>query len=294
MSRFLIGLSFCCAVALSASPAPLSAQAPARRVTETALDRYVNAADSSYGYSLIETRPGEGHTAYVLEVISQTWLTAKEVDKPAWRHWLTIIKPDTVAHGTGFVFVTGGDTRRKPPARVGRRTHRHRRDHAVGGRRVADGPRTSRSSLAGRQGAHRGRPDRLHVGQVPAHRRRALAARLPMTKSVVRAMDAVTDFCGKPEQGAPQGRSLRRRRGVEARLDDVGHGGGRSARGRDRADGDRRAERRAVVHPPLAGIRILGARGEGLRGPGDHEVDADAAEPRAARASRIRTSTAIA
>ncbi len=202
MSRFLIGLSFCCAVTLSASPAPLSAQAPARRVTETALDRYVNAADSSYGYSLIETRPGEGHTAYVLEVISQTWLTDKEVDKPAWRHWLTIIKPETVAHGTGFVFVTGGDTRRKPPARVDAGLT----DIAVTTQSVVAELRMvpNQPLVFGGDGKERTEDDLIAYTWDKYLRTgdERWPARLPMAKSVVRAMDAVTDFLGKPEQGA--------------------------------------------------------------------------------------------
>ena len=48
----------------------------------TALDRYVQAPDSNYTYTLAATIEGEGYTTYVLDMISQAWLTDKEVDRP--------------------------------------------------------------------------------------------------------------------------------------------------------------------------------------------------------------------
>ena len=74
---------------------------------QTALDRYVAAPDSSYKYELVQTIPGNGYTTYVLNMTSQTWRSAAEVDRPEWRHWLTVIKPATVKQSTGFLFITG-------------------------------------------------------------------------------------------------------------------------------------------------------------------------------------------
>jgi len=53
---------------------------------QTALDRYVYKPDSNYGYKLVNTIKGEGYTAYVLELTSQQWRTAEEVDRPIWKH----------------------------------------------------------------------------------------------------------------------------------------------------------------------------------------------------------------
>ncbi|MCO5965368.1 PhoPQ-activated protein PqaA family protein, partial [Sinorhizobium meliloti] len=33
------------------------------------------------------TIPGDGYTAHVLDMTSQQWRSAREVDKPLWRHW---------------------------------------------------------------------------------------------------------------------------------------------------------------------------------------------------------------
>ena len=101
-------------------------------------------------------------------------------------------------------------------------------------------------------------------------------ARLPMTKSAVRAMDAVTAFTATAG-GRRQARdAVRRLRRLEARLDDVDDGGDGSPRHRHRAGGDRHAQRRAVVHPPLARLRrVVGCR-QGLRRAGHHGLDGDA------------------
>jgi PhoPQ-activated pathogenicity-related protein len=204
MHRRLSALSLGLTVAwLALQTADLSSQAAAtKRSTETALDRYVNAPDPSYRYSLIETRPGEGHTAFLLEVTSQQWLTDKDVNKTEWRHWLTIVKPDTVKHPTAFVFVTGGDSRRKPPARMdGGLT-----DIAVTTQSIVAELRMvpNQPLVFGGDGKERVEDDLIAYTWDKYLRTgdERWPARLPMTKSVVRAMDAITDFCGKAEQGS--------------------------------------------------------------------------------------------
>jgi hypothetical protein len=57
-------------------------------------------------------------------------------------------------------------------------------------------------------------------------------ARLPMTKAVVRAMDAVTAFCASPQAGACPHRALRGLRRLQARLDRLDDSRRGSARGR--------------------------------------------------------------
>jgi PhoPQ-activated pathogenicity-related protein len=84
----------------------------------TALDRYVVAPDPSYRYELIETIPGDGYATHVLEMTSQRWRDEKEVDRPLWKHWLTIIEPEQVATGAALLIVGGGSNGRKPPARA--------------------------------------------------------------------------------------------------------------------------------------------------------------------------------
>ncbi|MCH7789759.1 MAG: hypothetical protein IH940_10000 [Acidobacteria bacterium] len=55
---------------LLAAAAAAGCTAPRR----TALDDYVHAPDPAYAWNVVKTLPGEGHTTYVLELTSQTWL----------------------------------------------------------------------------------------------------------------------------------------------------------------------------------------------------------------------------
>jgi PhoPQ-activated pathogenicity-related protein len=81
---------------------------PAASTTLTALDAYVAAPDSSYHYSLNSTLTGTGYTDYVIDLTSQTWRSASEVDKPVWHHWLQIVVPTTATTTTAVLEVTGG------------------------------------------------------------------------------------------------------------------------------------------------------------------------------------------
>ena len=87
----------------------------------TALDEYIAKPDPAYKFELVRTIPGDGYTAYVLEMASQTWRSDKEVDRTLWKHWVTVIKPDKVASGsTALLFIGGGNNSGGPPAKVDR------------------------------------------------------------------------------------------------------------------------------------------------------------------------------
>src|SRR5262249_33623008 len=60
---------------------------------ETALDRYVAKPDSTYSWKIVRTTSDNGLTQYVVDLKSQTWRTEKDVDRPVWQHWLTVVKP---------------------------------------------------------------------------------------------------------------------------------------------------------------------------------------------------------
>ena len=49
---------------------------------------------------------------------SQAWLTTNEVDRPVWKHWMIIVRPDDVAsHPKSLLFIGGGANDGKPPTR---------------------------------------------------------------------------------------------------------------------------------------------------------------------------------
>lgn len=68
----------------------------------TALDTYVAAPDSSYGYSLNSVITGPGYKDYVVNLTSQTWNPAPGVSE-VWQHWLQIVVPTNVTAKTAVL-----------------------------------------------------------------------------------------------------------------------------------------------------------------------------------------------
>ena len=165
---------------------------------QTALDRYVAAPDPTYAYKLVNTIKSPGQTTYVLELTSQTWLTEKEVDRPVWKHWLTIVRPDTVKSTKALMAIAGGSNDRPAP-------------------KSANVALIAASAATGSVAAEvRMIPNEplTFTGERPRSEDAFIAytwdkflrtgeerwpARLPMTKAVVRAMDAVTSFCASAD-----------------------------------------------------------------------------------------------
>jgi len=88
---------------------------------ETALDRYVAKPDPSYSWKLVNTIAGQGYKGFVIDLTSQTWRSAAEVDRPAWKHWLTIVKPDKMTSTKALLFIGGGDNGDPQPTTVNER-----------------------------------------------------------------------------------------------------------------------------------------------------------------------------
>ena len=109
---FTAGL-FLSAVALLGSSAERTRLSP-----QTALDRYVAAPDTNYTWHLVNTVRGEGYTTYIVDMISQAWLTTNEVNRTLWQHWLTIVKPDELTSTTGLLFIGGGSNKKEQPAKA--------------------------------------------------------------------------------------------------------------------------------------------------------------------------------
>lgn len=89
---------------------------------QTALDRYVAKPDPTYGWKVVNTLPGNGYTSYVLELTSQSWRSTAEVDRPVWKHWLTIVKPDKLTTNKALLFIGGGNNNDPAPKQVPERT----------------------------------------------------------------------------------------------------------------------------------------------------------------------------
>lgn len=83
--------------------------APATANPKNALDAYVEAPDPAFGWTVDHRFSGPGYHGAVLAMTSQTWLDASKVDKPVWKHWVTVIVPDDLKFSKSFLYITNGD-----------------------------------------------------------------------------------------------------------------------------------------------------------------------------------------
>jgi PhoPQ-activated pathogenicity-related protein len=166
----------------------------------TALDRYVAAPDTNYSYHLVRTIPGKAQTTFFLEMTSQAWLTTNEVDRPLWKHWLMLVRPDKVTSSKSLLFISGGANDDNQP----------RADGGLAQIAVATKSVVTELKMVPNQPL-------VFSGETQERSEDALIAytwdkflrtgdekwpaRLPMTKAAVRAMDTVTAFCASPDGG---------------------------------------------------------------------------------------------
>ncbi len=82
---------------------------------ETALDQYIQKEDPSYQWKIVSDEQRDGMQIVVVDMISQTWRSTEEVDRPVWQHWLTFAIPQKITSETGMLFIGGGANGREAP-----------------------------------------------------------------------------------------------------------------------------------------------------------------------------------
>ena len=181
-----------------------SGQSPSRAPAgQTALDRYVAAPDASFAWKLLQQTPRQGATSTLLEMTSQRWLTESEVERPLWTHWITVVRPQQVTSDIGLLFITGGSLERQAPANPPGWLLEAARDtgtFVAELRLVPNQPVVFKDDPAKKP---RSEDDFIAYTWDKFLRTgdERWPARLPMTKSAVRAMDAVTAFAASPQGG---------------------------------------------------------------------------------------------
>ncbi|HLN26713.1 MAG TPA: PhoPQ-activated pathogenicity-related family protein [Gemmataceae bacterium] len=161
---------------------------------KTELDDYIARPDATYSWKLVKKIPGDGYTTFVLDLKSQTWRSVPEVDRPVWQHWLVIVKPDVVKHDTALLWIDGGKNGSEPPAKPSAETlYLAKNSNTV----VADLRMIPNQPLIfDKDGKQRSEDDLIAYcwNRFMATGDATWLPRLPMVKSAVRAMDAVTEF----------------------------------------------------------------------------------------------------
>jgi len=194
-------LRFLLLASLALAGSPIVVRAADQKDFRTALDRYVAAPDTNYAYSLVQTIPGKDWATHVLELTSQAWLTTNEVDRPLWKHWLVIVKPNAVTTSKSLLFIGGGANASEPPKGAGEQLVRI----ALATKSVVSELKMVPNQPLVFAGETQGRKEDSLIAYCWDKFLRTgdekWPTRLPMTKAAVRAMDAVTAFCGSAAAG---------------------------------------------------------------------------------------------
>jgi PhoPQ-activated pathogenicity-related protein len=193
--RFRFAVTFVLTLLVSVQSLLASSTGRTRLSDATALDRYVAAPDSNYQWHLVDTIQGDGCNTYVIEMISQAWLTTNEVNRALWQHWLTVVKPEKVSGSTGLLFIGGGSNKKEPPRKAD--------DNLVTIAKTTGTVVTELRNVPNEPLVFAGETEERTEDGIIAYTwdkflrtgNEKWPARLPMTKAAVRAMDTVTAFC---------------------------------------------------------------------------------------------------
>jgi PhoPQ-activated pathogenicity-related protein len=168
---------------------------------KTPLDDYIAKPDPTYSWKVVNTIPGEGFTAFIVDMKSQTWRAAPEVNRPVWRHWMTIIKPEVVKHDTAFLRIGGGKNGDQAPERLSIDSVLMAK---ATGTVIADlGMVPNQPLIFNGDGQPRSEDDLIAYCQIKFMDTGdpTWLPRLPMVKSAVRAMDTVTALLASEQGG---------------------------------------------------------------------------------------------
>jgi len=181
------------------APQQISAQTSTTPPPLSLMEAYIALDDGAYQYEVADKLIGDGATTYIIRLVSQEWLTTNEVVDPVWWHWLTVVVPEDISTDIAMIMVGGGNRNRSQPAQ----TDEQALQLALGTQSIVAslhnipnqdmtfigddyGPREEDELIAygWRKYLEGGAKDDDAIW----------LARFPMTKAVVKAMDAVSEF----------------------------------------------------------------------------------------------------
>ena len=189
--RFVVGLFAFVSTALAS---PIVHAEPPVGSKLTPLDHYVAKPDDAYRWELRETIEAPGFKTHAIRLTSQRWRTEDDVDRPLWEHWLAVTVPDKVQTDRVFLFIGGGSHTSAQPKSP---------DPIVAAIAAATGSVVAELKNIPNQplvfhndGEARSEDDLIGYAwaQFLETGDPTWLPRLPMVKSVVRAMDCITEF----------------------------------------------------------------------------------------------------
>lgn len=170
---------------------------------ESRLTDFVHLNDEHYSWSIQKVETHDELTYVVIDLKSLAWLSSEQVNRPQWQHWLELYIPKQAKSDIALLYVGGGRNGRPAPefsdsleASIALQTQ-----SVVG----LLGQVPNQKLIFNNDSIER-REDRLlaHAWtQFNKHNDPHWIPLLPMVKSVVRAMDAITEITASEEVESP-------------------------------------------------------------------------------------------
>lgn len=192
--------TWCTVCAFAVSSSGIIAEEPALKFS-TPIDKYIAQDDGVYDWDVDSSFAFGPLKTTVIKLTSQKWLTEKEVDYPLWQHWLVVTVPENVKTDRVFLFIGGGSRDSKAPTSPDPITSTIA---ATAGCIVAELKSIPNQPLIfHNDGVPRKEDDLIGYGwsQFLETGDPMWLPRLPMVKSVVKAMDCITEFAASEAGG---------------------------------------------------------------------------------------------
>jgi PhoPQ-activated pathogenicity-related protein len=159
----------------------------------TPLDEYVAAPDESFAWKIVhQEKDDAGNQALIISFTSQTWQPSESVNRTKWEHVLELFVPATAKTHIGLLFIDGGNNDQALPEKVDEKT---RLFALAAGAVVAKLKCVPNQPLSFAGESRQRREDSIIAYTWDKYLDTGEAnwiLQLPMTKSAVKAMDAVT------------------------------------------------------------------------------------------------------
>jgi PhoPQ-activated pathogenicity-related protein len=163
----------------------------------TPLDDYVAKPDPAFKYELNEaaSTTSATHDTKVYHLVSQEWLTSKEVDRTLWEHWVTVVVPKERKFKPAMLVISGGGNGGEAPEANGALVQIALRTQSIvmEVKQIPNQPLNFTEEKMEQYKDGRKEDALITYGwdKFLKGGRAEWLARLPMTKAVVRAMDLV-------------------------------------------------------------------------------------------------------
>ena len=158
------------------------------------LDEYLAQPEPEYSWQIVRNVETEQVSSYVIDLTSLEWLTPEEVDRTEWHHWLIVTKPKDLHHATAIMIVGGGNNGEDAPRGPSQRAMKLAKQLCAV---VVELQQVPNEPLEFRQDGKKRKEDDLlaYAGdQFLKTGDTRWIARLPMVKSVVKAMHTVQEL----------------------------------------------------------------------------------------------------